>query len=267
MLSTTLDRLRFPLRTAGFVGLTFSLYGMLEVDTAVSPRKDRDEVLAKWIERYGKGLLKLYGVDVKASGPYVGEGKRYPGRDAQGRGRLFIMNHRSGLDVAITLAHFDATIVSRADLAGWPVIGVAARRVGTLFVDRSSRKSGADVTRAMSDAIGKGHSIMIYPEGTTYGDDVVRPLRPGVFRVAERTGAEIVPVGLAYGGGDAAYVDEPFAAHMRRVSDAKHTRAAIAVGDPIPPARSMDELRALAHERLQALVHRARATLGEVIDQ
>jgi 1-acyl-sn-glycerol-3-phosphate acyltransferase len=126
------------------------MYGMLEVDTALSPASARELVLHKWMRRYGRRLLDLYGVEVHAGGPYVGEGAQYPERDARGRGRLFVMNHRSGLDIPITLAFFEATIVSRADLARWPVIGVAARRVGTLFVDRASRQSGAAVIQAMT---------------------------------------------------------------------------------------------------------------------
>ncbi len=126
-----LDALRFPLRTAGFVGLTFGMYGLLEVDTAISPAADREVVLHTWMRRYGRALLKLYGLDVRAGGLFQGElasgraagaadpaGAGYcPGRDAAGLGRLFVMNHRSALDIMITLAFFEATVVSRADLA------------------------------------------------------------------------------------------------------------------------------------------------------
>lgn len=254
--------LRFSLRTAGFVGLTFGMYGLLEVDTALSPRERRDVVLHDWMQRYGQGLLQLYGVDVTARGPFVAEGRRHPGADARGRGRVFVMNHRSVLDVFVTLAFFESTIVSRADLAGWPVIGMAARRVGTLFVDRSSRKSGSEVTNAMAAAVERGRGVMIYPEGTTFAGDEVRPFRAGAFAVAERAGAEIVPVGLAYGGGDAAFVDESLLDHMKRVSGARSTRAAIVVGEPIPPGGKLAELRDEAHARVQALVHEARAALG-----
>lgn len=254
--------LRFPARTAGFVGLTFTLYGMLELDTAISPAEERSVVLYKWIERYGRGLLKLYGVDVTAIGPHVEEGRRYPGTAADGRGRIFVMNHRSGLDIPVNLAFIEATIVSRADLAGWPVIGVAARRVGTLFVDRTDKQSGAAVINAMCGAIERGRAVMVYPEGTTYAGDEVRPFRPGAFVAAQRTGAEIVPVGLAYGGEGASFVEEPFTAHMKRVSSASGTRAALAVGEPLRAEANLEETKKAARDAVQALVHRARAALS-----
>jgi hypothetical protein len=69
-----------------------------------------------------------------------------------------------------------------------------------------------------------------------------------------------VPVGIAYGAGDASYVDEPFAEHMRRVSGARRTRAAIEVGQPMSArGQDVDGLREAARDAVQALVRRARA--------
>ncbi|MGK4007567.1 lysophospholipid acyltransferase family protein [Sorangium sp. So ce1036] len=277
-----LDALRFPLRTAGFVGLTFGMYGLLEVDTALSAAAEREVVLHTWMRRYGRALLRLYGLDVRAGGPFVGAraggvadgaGRRaagdagyHPGRDATGLGRLFVMNHRSALDIMITLAFFEATIVSRADLAGWPVIGMAARRVGTLFVDRSSRRSGTAVVQAMSSALSQGRGVMVYPEGTTFSGDEVRPFRAGGFTAACRVSAEIVPAGIAYGGAESSYIDESFTAHMARVSRARRIPVALEVGAPIATAgQDVDAIREKSHQAVQTLVHRARARLGSDI--
>ncbi|WP_437636283.1 lysophospholipid acyltransferase family protein [Sorangium sp. So ce854] len=271
-----LDILRFPLRTAGFVGLTFGMYGLLEVDTALSSAADREVVLHTWMRRYGRALLKLYGLDARVGGldaagvaPGPGAAGRdrpgaayCPGRDPSGLGRMFVMNHRSALDIMVTLAFFEATVVSRADLAGWPVIGMAARRVGTLFVDRASKRSGSAVVHAMCTALKGGRGVMVYPEGTTFAGDEVRPFRAGAFTAACRAGAEIVPVGLAYGGADSSYVDESFAAHMVRVSRARRIPVALQVGAPIATAgRHVDAVRDDSHQAVQALVRRARARL------
>ncbi|WP_437288718.1 lysophospholipid acyltransferase family protein [Sorangium sp. So ce406] len=272
-----LDVLRFPLRTAGFVGLTFGMYGLLEVDTAISSAADREVVLHTWMRRYGRALLKLYGLDARVGGlvhgeraPGPGAGGRdrpgaayYPGRAPSGVGRVFVMNHRSALDIMVTLAFFEATVVSRADLAGWPVVGMAARRVGTLFVDRSSKRSGSAVVQAMCAALKRGRGVMVYPEGTTFSGDEVRPFRAGAFTAACRVGAEIVPVGLVYGGAESSYVDESFAAHMARVSRARRIPVALEVGEPIATAgQDVDAVRDEAHRTVQALVRRARARLG-----
>jgi 1-acyl-sn-glycerol-3-phosphate acyltransferase len=216
--------------------------------------------------RYGLGLLRLYGLEVSARGPFVDRpGGRYPARDVAGRGRLFVMNHRSMLDIFVNLAFIEANIVSRADLSGWPVIGVAARRVGTLFVVRNSRQSGAAVISAMVGAVERGRAVMVYPEGTTFCGDEVRPFRPGAFLAAQRTGAEIVPVGIAYEG-DAAYYleEESFVPHLLRVSGTRRIRIALEVGEAITGDHAdVDAVKALAHERVQALVHTARRRLEQ----
>ncbi len=257
---------RAPIRTAGFIGLTFTLLAGFESERALA-RDDRarDDVTYKWMARYGRGLLRLYGIEVTARGPHVeAEGGRYPARDASGRGRLFVMNHRSMLDIFVDLAFVEANIVSRADLSGWPVIGLAARRVGTLFVDRKSKQSGAAVINTMCDAVARGRAVMVYPEGTTFSGDEVHPFRPGAFLAAQRTGAEIVPVGIAYDGDAASFGDESFVQHLLRVSNAQKTRVGLAVGEPIRgDGADVDALRALVHERVQALVHTARASISE----
>ncbi|MFO0762126.1 MAG: lysophospholipid acyltransferase family protein [Byssovorax sp.] len=259
-----LGDLRMLGRSAGFVGWTFGLLACLEADLRTSLPTDEKPVTYKWMERYGEGLLRIFGLRVHADGPFLGEGLAYPCKDGEGRGRIFVMNHRSMLDIFVNLAFVQANSVSRADLAGWPVIGLAARKVGTLFVDRSSKESGAAVIHAMCKGVERGVGVLVYPEGTTFAGDEVRPFRPGAFVAAHRTGAEVVPLGIAYGGESASYVEEPFAAHYRRISGSKETAVALVAGEPIRgPHASLEGLRDEAHARVQALVHRARARLAE----
>jgi 1-acyl-sn-glycerol-3-phosphate acyltransferase len=260
------DPIRVPLRAAGFVGLTFSLLAGYESERALAhDDRARDDVTYKWMHRYGLGLLRLYGLEVTARGPYVEAPRgRYPARDAAGRGRLFVMNHRSMLDIFVNLAFLEANIVSRADLSRWPVIGLAARRVGTLFVDRANKQSGAAVINAMCDAVERGRAVMVYPEGTTFAGDEVRPFRPGVFLAAARSGAEVVPVGIAYEGDTTTYrADEVLVTHVTRISSMPRIRIGLTVGEPIrADDGDVDAVRVLAHERVQALVHRARSLIG-----
>ena len=127
-------------------------------------------------------------------------------------------------------------MVSRADLSGWPIVGQAARRVGTVFVDRDDASSGATAIREMRQLLKAGQTVNLFPEGTTFDGDVVRPFHPGAFVAALRTGATIVPVGPP-------------------------TRVAMCIGEPLqigPKARAQ-ALRDAAHAAVQELVHDARA--------
>jgi 1-acyl-sn-glycerol-3-phosphate acyltransferase len=174
------------------------------------------------------------------------------------------MNHRSMLDIFVDLAFIEANTVSRADLAGWPVIGLAARRVGTLFVDRSDKRSGAAVINAMIAGLQMGRGVMVYPEGTTFAGDEVRPFRAGAFLAAMRAGAEIVPVGIAYGGADSSYLQESFPAHYRRVAGSPVTRIGLVAGEPFrAEGTEVEAIQERARAEVQALVHRARAAIEE----
>ena len=138
-------------------------------------------------------------------------------------------------------------MVSREDLSGWPILGAAASAVGTIFVDRADAMSGATTIRAMRSALRDGDTVCLFPEGTTFEGDVVRPFHAGAFIAALRTGAEIVPVGFAYErDSGAAFVGETFLEHLERMAGAAPTRVVAKIGEPFfvgGRARAADDQR------------------------
>jgi 1-acyl-sn-glycerol-3-phosphate acyltransferase len=251
---------RFAARAAALAAYTTgTLYRHHVVARNATPEEDQ-ALIRTTMHRYGRHMTRLYGIDVRKEGVpasgFVG------GTDSEGRGRVFVMNHRSGLDILVTLGLLEGKHVSRADLANWPVIGKIARRAGILFVDRENRRSAAAVVSTMIENVENGIGVIIFPEGTTYEGDEVRPFKPGAFAVARRTGCEIVPVGIAYAG-NLSFGEESFLEHMRRVSGAAKTSVGFAVGEPfLAGKRDSAQLANAAHAEVQALVHRARALVG-----
>jgi 1-acyl-sn-glycerol-3-phosphate acyltransferase len=259
---TPLGALRLGSRLAASAAVTIGCCGAFDAETALSPEAEHAAIRHRWVRRWARRLLAVLRVAVSARGPHVQHGEVYPGRDARGVGRLFILNHRSGLDILVTLAHLEGHLVSHADLAGWPLIGAAARRGGTLFVDRESKRSSAAVLRAMTRVLAAGRGVCIYPEGTAFAGDEVRPLMAGAFRVAQRAGASIVPVGLAYADPGTTFGDESFPAHMLRVAAMDRIVVALEVGAPLAvEGAELGQLRQRGRAELQALVDRARARL------
>lgn len=261
-------------------GSTAGFYSAFELRAALAGAPARDDLLRSWVVAWGRVELRLAGVDALALGPHIGAGEAYPGstmgaapgqaglrpqtpgKNEQGKGRLFVMNHRSALDILVSFAHLEARILSRGDIGRWPVLGFLAARIGTLFVDRENAVSGARVAGAMVRAVEAGRGVLVFPEGTTYSGDEVRPFRPGAFVVSKRTGAEIIPIGIAYEGDQATFGDETFPQHVQRVGGIPRTRCALVAGDPIAPGdRDPPAIQAEAHAAVQALVHKARAAL------
>ncbi len=256
------DNLRFATRMSTCVSITLGLLACLEAETRLRPEGEHQRLLHKWVTRWGSTVLGVLGVRLHVAGPHLEAQRPYPGRDDRGVGRVFVMNHRSAIDIFATFAHAEAHLMSRHDLADWPFLGRGAKRLGTLFVDRSSLRSGAAVLKVMIGTLKQGKGVALYPEGTAFAGDEVRPFHPGAFTVARRVGAEIVPLGIAYADEAAYYGDESFGAHVKRVVALPQIRAALVAGEPIAAGdHSAVQLRDLTRERVQELVRRARALL------
>jgi 1-acyl-sn-glycerol-3-phosphate acyltransferase len=243
--------LRRARRIAGFVGMTGAMLPVFLAHQRLALPATRDAARDRWVGAWSAALLRLFGIRVLTRG-------RVPPR---GRGHLVVANHRSSADILVLLRAFGGHMVSRADLAGWPLVGVAARAVGTVFVDRSDAVSGANAVRAIRDRLAEGHTVIVFPEGTTFPDDTVRPFHAGAFVAALRSGSDILPVGLAYGtGSGAAFVNESFPAHLARMAAASRSDVVMSVGEPIAigeKARA-GQLRDRAQAEVERLVRDAR---------
>ncbi len=230
---------------------------------ALGPVESRRDAI---VRRWAAAMLRALGVTVIAA-PALSSGLWTEaflprGMEDGSTGRVVVSNHRSMVDILVMLAAFGGHLLSRDDLARWPVLGRLAPYAGTLYVDRSDKASGSAALRAMVSRLRLGRSLTIFPEGTTYPDDEVRDFHPGAFAAALRTGAPVLPVGLAYDGDHATFFQEPFLAHATRLLEAPETRVALAVGEPLDTrGASLREVQEEAHRAVQALVHTARATL------
>src|SRR5690606_33836371 len=127
--------------------------------------------------------------------------------------------------------------------------------------------SGADVLRQIQAALELGQGIAMFPEGTAFVGDEVRPFKPGAFKAAKRSGAEIVPLGVAYGDEAAYYAGKPFLVHVKRVGLLKRLDVAVEIGEPIrvaeAPAGEAEEACRLV---VQQLVDRARQRLESAFE-
>jgi lyso-ornithine lipid O-acyltransferase len=221
------------------------------VRSSLAAPAERERVRRRWVGSWCARLLRVFGVRVLVEGTI-------PSND---RGHLVVSNHRSTADILVLLRAFGGTIVSRKDLSRWPLVGPAARAAGTVFVDRDDAVSGAMAMRTIRRRLAGHSTVIVFPEGTTFPGDEVRPFRLGAFAAALRSGADVVPVGLAYArDSQAAFVGEPFLAHLSRMAAAEPSTVAMRIGEPIrvePGARSAS-LRDRAMADVQRLVHEAR---------
>jgi 1-acyl-sn-glycerol-3-phosphate acyltransferase len=236
-------------RIAGLGATTATLLPLYLARERMTVARGKAALRHRWVAAWAGTLLGLFGLRTIVRGSAL----------SPGRGHLVVANHRSTADILLLLRVFGGKIVSRSDLASWPLVGVAARAVGTLFVDRSDAISGANAVRKMRSSLLSGDTVIVFPEGTTFPGDQVRPFRAGAFVAALRSGADIVPVGLAYArDSGAAFVNESFLTHLARVASAEPSCVAMCIGEPIP----IDE-----GARAAQLGERARAAVQALVDE
>lgn len=212
----------------------------------LAPPARRRAVLEEEYRRWARALLSLFGVRVRVSG------RIEPATGA----RLVVSNHRSPVDIPLLVALLGGRVLSRADLARWPVLGRAARHAGTIFVDRSRSASGATAIRAIRRCLEAGESVIVFPEGGTWEGDAVRPFRSGALAAARDLDVEILPVGVAHERGSE-LSGESFGAHLMRVGRRRGSRVAVAVGEPVRSSPAALEPEAL-RSRVESLVREAR---------
>lgn len=113
-------------------------------------------------------------------------------------GALMLANHISWIDIAALGRAVDACFVAKAEVGGWPVVGPAARRIGCLFVDRSSRRSAHLIAAQLGGRLDAGHNVIVFPEGTTGPGDRVLPFRSTLTGAVTRQALHVQPIALVY---------------------------------------------------------------------
>ena len=119
------------------------------------------------------------------------------------RGGPFILvaNHCSNVDPLILgwaignrtnrLIHF----MAKAEMRGWPILGWLAGQSGVFFVRRGEGDRAAQ--RFSLQALAAGRPLALHPEGTRSRDGRLQAGRSGAAFLAMRSGAPLLPVGIA----------------------------------------------------------------------
>jgi len=112
---------------------------------------------------------------------------------------VYISNHQSHYDVPsiMRVVPSDIRFLTKKELSHVPIFGWALRAAGFIFVDRKRRTDAfRSIETAAADLVKKGHSIVVFPEGTRSPDGRLQAFKKGGFHLAIMTNAVIVPIGV-----------------------------------------------------------------------
>ena len=164
---------------------------------------------------------------------------------------VVVSNHASQADpFLISRLPWEMKWLGKESLFRGPFVGWAMRLAGDIPVKRGDAQSSHEAMRRCAQWLELGMPVMIFPEGTRSLDGALLPFKDGAFRLALDANAEVLPI----------------AVEGTRTALPKHSwhfgrsRARVAVGKPIASqGRSIEELKELAREQIEALLRELRA--------
>jgi len=112
-----------------------------------------------------------------------------------GQTYLIVSNHQSGADILVLLSlrlHFKW--VSKRSLFFFPFIGWNMAMNRYIALRRGKKTSMHRMMEKSEEALRKGNSMMIFPEGTRSPDGCLQPFKTGAFHLALNTRLPILPI-------------------------------------------------------------------------
>ncbi len=184
---------------------------------------------AVWLHQLCRGAMGTFGVELVAEG-------RFPERG------FVISNHLSYLDIVVFASMGPCVFVSKAEVAGWPLLGWMTTMAGTVYVRRGGRGNAREAGGEMRAAAEAGLPVVFFPEGTTSNGEAILKFHSGLL--AEIVG-EAQPVTAAYlrysltranpgrtAGDDVAYWGEqPIVPHIFRFLGLRGVRAELVMAE------------------------------------
>jgi 1-acyl-sn-glycerol-3-phosphate acyltransferase len=116
----------------------------------------------------------------------------------EGQPYLYLFNHESLMDAFMlggSVKHY-ITAVGAEYQFSYPVWGILARRHGAIPIKRDKLSKAIHSLDKAEEAIRKGISFIISPEGTRTVSGQLGEFKKGPFHVALNTGVTIIPVAL-----------------------------------------------------------------------
>ncbi|MDH3517397.1 MAG: 1-acyl-sn-glycerol-3-phosphate acyltransferase [Acidimicrobiia bacterium] len=110
---------------------------------------------------------------------------------------VVVANHLSNFDIMVCFAAIPLPIryLAKKELFKIPILAPAMRAIGIVEVDRQARSAAlASINEQSARVIERGHSLIIYPEGTRSRSSDIAPFKKGAFTMAVTAGMPVLPV-------------------------------------------------------------------------
>lgn len=166
-------------------------------------------------------------------------------------GLIVCLNHTSFLDPLMVGAFLPRVVIMMSKVENFrnPLLGLVSRLYGAFPVRRGEVDRQA--LRRAEGVLREGKALLMAPEGTRSKTGHLQPGRAGTALLVLRTGAPVLPIGIA-GGRD----------FYRRLARLQRTRVRINIGEPfsskapqsLPPSKAREAVTEEIMYRIAALL-------------
>jgi 1-acyl-sn-glycerol-3-phosphate acyltransferase len=137
---------------------------------------------------YSRLLLACCGVQIRVSGNKI--------RDMTGT--LVVSPNISWIDVLAIWGVMPGLFVAKADMVQWPGIGLMARLLGVVPIDRTKLRPLPGVVADLAAHLRSGRTVVTFPEGSSWCGMAYGRFRPAMFQAAIDAERPVQPLRLSY---------------------------------------------------------------------
>ncbi|CAM4232898.1 acyl-phosphate glycerol 3-phosphate acyltransferase [Bacillus manliponensis] len=159
----------------------------LKKQAQVLSPKEKDQLVYKTTNWFGKKMVGLTHSTVEVKGL-----DHVPADEPV----LVVCNHQSNFDIPVLLGYLNKPIgfVSKVEMQRFPLVPTWMELMNCIFMDRSDRRQSLQAIKDGIETLKKGHSIVIFPEGTRSKNGEMAEFKAGSFHLATKAGVAILPV-------------------------------------------------------------------------
>ena len=170
-----------------FLILILPLYFVIWLMEVCGARRTHDRMV-RWLVHLWSGmLLGLAGVRLEVEGQ----------ENLTDEPAVIVGNHQGDFDIPVLLRilNWPPSMISKKEVRHIPLLGMWMRRLHCVFIDRSNPQSAIEKINTECDKLIKArYSVQMFPEGTRSRGGEIKRFKKGAFKVAEHTGAPILPI-------------------------------------------------------------------------
>lgn len=115
---------------------------------------------------------------------------------------FLVSNHLSYIDIPVFYYCLKTTFVSKAEIKYWPIVGLMARSLGIIFIDRKRKRDVHRVNTIISSKINDQQGVILFPEGQTSAGDEIMPFRPSLLQHPAIEGLDVHYAAIRYQTGE-----------------------------------------------------------------